>query len=105
MAVSIVRSFYGAGQILSDPFWQPNPVDKMIYQNHITFAAQLLNVYGIWVVKLSICANLPTHRSQTGRIIEHGDSDKAILEEIEIEQTQRGSEIVKTTQIRIGYAL
>jgi hypothetical protein len=58
MAVSVACGLNGAGRLLSDPFWQPDGVHKMIYQNHLTFAAQLLNVYGMWVVKLSICAYL-----------------------------------------------
>lgn len=58
MAVTIACGMSGAGRLLRDPFWQPNAVDKMIYQNHLTFASQLLNVYGMWVVKLSICAYL-----------------------------------------------
>ncbi|KAF2849533.1 hypothetical protein T440DRAFT_555830 [Plenodomus tracheiphilus IPT5] len=58
MIVTIVCGFNGAGRLLEDPFWQPNAVDKMIYQNHLTFASQLLNVYGMWVVKLSICVYL-----------------------------------------------
>jgi hypothetical protein len=58
MALSIACGMKGAGRLLGDPFWQPNAVDKMILQNHLTFAAQLCNIYGIFVVKLSICAYL-----------------------------------------------
>ena len=55
ISVSIACSFAGAGRLLRDPFWT---VDKMIYHNHITFASQLLDVYSIWVVNLSICVYL-----------------------------------------------
>jgi hypothetical protein len=58
MAVSIACGANGAGRMLGDPFWPPDAVTKMILQNHLTFAAQLLNVYGMFVVKLSICAYL-----------------------------------------------
>ncbi|OAL04520.1 hypothetical protein IQ06DRAFT_214410 [Phaeosphaeriaceae sp. SRC1lsM3a] len=58
MGISIACGLNGAGRLLRDPFWQPDPVEKMVFQNHLTFAAQLLNVYGMWVVKLSICAYL-----------------------------------------------
>ncbi|KAI8931672.1 hypothetical protein NX059_011319 [Plenodomus lindquistii] len=58
MIVTIICGFNGAGRLLEDPFWQPNPIDKAINQNHLTFASQLLNVYGMWVIKLSICAYL-----------------------------------------------
>lgn len=50
----IVCAFHGAGRLLRDPFWQPDMVDKMIFQNHLAFASAILNMYGIWVVKLSI---------------------------------------------------
>jgi hypothetical protein len=30
----------------------------MAYQNKLSFASQMLNIYGIFVVKLSICAYL-----------------------------------------------
>ena len=55
ISVAIACGFAGAGRLLHDPFWT---LDKMIYQNHITFASQLLNVYGMWVVKMSICEYL-----------------------------------------------
>jgi hypothetical protein len=58
MVLSIVCGLSGAGRLLGDPFWQPDAVDKMIFQNHLTFATQLCNVYGMFVVKLSICAYL-----------------------------------------------
>jgi len=58
MAVSIVSGFHGAGRLLSDPFWQPNTVEKMVYQNRLVFASQLLNIYAMWIVKLSICTYL-----------------------------------------------
>jgi hypothetical protein len=58
MAVTIVSGFNGAGRLLSDPFWQPDTVEKMVYQNRLVFAAQLLNVYAMWIVKLSICTYL-----------------------------------------------
>jgi hypothetical protein len=58
MAVSVVCGLHGAGRPLSDFFWQPDTIDKMIYQHHLTFAAQLLNVYGMCVVKLRICPYL-----------------------------------------------
>jgi hypothetical protein len=59
MSAVIVAGFNGAGRLLRDPFWQPNAVEKMVFQNHLTFIAQLLNVYAMWVVKMSICAYLP----------------------------------------------
>jgi hypothetical protein len=55
ISVSIACSFAGAGRLLRDPFWT---VDKMIRHNHLTFASQLLDIYGMWVVNLSICAYL-----------------------------------------------
>lgn len=58
MIAAIVTSFHGAGRLLRDPFWDPNPVDKMAYVNQVSFASQMLNIYGIFVVKLSICAYL-----------------------------------------------
>lgn len=58
IVISIVYGFNGAGRLLRDPFWEPDREDKQIYQNHLTFADQLLNVYGMWIVKLSICAYL-----------------------------------------------
>jgi hypothetical protein len=58
MIVTIACGMSGAGRLLRDPFWQPDAVDKMVYQNHLTFVSQLLNVYGMWIVKLSICAYL-----------------------------------------------
>ncbi|KAH7067877.1 hypothetical protein FB567DRAFT_541392 [Paraphoma chrysanthemicola] len=58
MIVTIVCGFNGAGRLLRDHFWKPNAQDMMIYQNHLTFASQLLNIYGMWIVKLSICAYL-----------------------------------------------
>jgi hypothetical protein len=58
MAVTIVSGFNGAGRLLSDSFWQPDTVEKMVYQNRLVFAAQLLNVYAMWIVKLSICTYL-----------------------------------------------
>jgi hypothetical protein len=58
MSAVIVAGFNGAGRLLRDPFWQPNAVEKMVFQNHLTFIAQLLNVYAMWVVKMSICAYL-----------------------------------------------
>ncbi|KAF2628945.1 hypothetical protein BU25DRAFT_409439 [Macroventuria anomochaeta] len=54
-SAAIACGFAGAGRPLHDTFWT---LDKMIYQNHLTFTSQLLNVYGIWVVKLSIRAYL-----------------------------------------------
>jgi hypothetical protein len=58
ISVTIVAGFNGAGRLLGDPFWKPDAVEKMVYLNHLTFASQLRNVYGMWVVKLSICAYL-----------------------------------------------
>jgi hypothetical protein len=58
MSTVVVAGFNDAGRLLSDPFWQPDAVEKMVYQNHLTFIAQLLNVYGMWVIKMSICAYL-----------------------------------------------
>jgi hypothetical protein len=58
MTVTIVCGMSGAGRLLCDPFWQADAVNKMVYQNHFRFASQLLNVYGMWIVKLSICAYL-----------------------------------------------
>jgi hypothetical protein len=58
ISVAIVSGFNGAGRLLSDPFWQPDAVEKMVYQNCLVFASQLLNVYAMWVVKLSICTYL-----------------------------------------------
>ncbi|KAL1801325.1 hypothetical protein ACET3X_001667 [Alternaria dauci] len=58
ISVSIVSGFNGAGRLMSDPFWQPDTVEKMVYQNHLVFASQLLNVYAMWIVKLSICTYL-----------------------------------------------
>jgi hypothetical protein len=58
IAVAIVSSFHGAGRLLDDPFWSTNRDEKMAYQNKLSFASQMLNIYGIFVVKLSICAYL-----------------------------------------------
>ena len=58
ISVTIAAGFNGAGRLLRDPFWQPSAVGKMVYVNRLTFASQLLNVYGMWVVKVSICAYL-----------------------------------------------
>lgn len=58
MAITAVCSFHGAGRLLRDPFWDTDSVDKMIYQNHLAFASQSFNMYGFWVVKLSVCAYL-----------------------------------------------
>jgi hypothetical protein len=58
ITVTILAGFNGAGRLLDNPFWKPDTAVKMVYQNHLTFASQLLNVYGMWVVKLSICAYL-----------------------------------------------
>ncbi|KAF3052317.1 hypothetical protein E8E11_007355 [Didymella keratinophila] len=55
ISVAIAYGFAGAGRLLRDPFWT---LDEMIYQNHTIFASQLLNVYGMWLVKLFICAYL-----------------------------------------------
>jgi hypothetical protein len=57
-SVAIVAGYNGAGRLLDDQFWNPDTVEKMVLVNHLTFASQLLNVYGMWVVKLSICAYL-----------------------------------------------
>lgn len=46
--MTIAADLNGAGRLLRDPFWQPSAVDKMVYVNHLTFASQLLNVYGMW---------------------------------------------------------
>jgi hypothetical protein len=54
----VVAAFNVAGRLLRDPFWQPDVTEKMAYQNHLTFTAQLLNVYGMWVIKMSICTYL-----------------------------------------------
>jgi hypothetical protein len=58
IAVAIVSSFHGAGRLLRDPFWANDTEAKMAYQNQLSFASQMLNIYGIFVVKLSICAYL-----------------------------------------------
>jgi hypothetical protein len=49
--------------------------------------------------------NLSTYRNQTARTTGDGGSDKAILEEIEIEQKHHDSKILKTTQISVGTAV
>jgi hypothetical protein len=58
IAVAIFSSFHGAGRLLRDPFWEKDTENKMRYQNQLSFASQMLNIYGIFVVKLSICAYL-----------------------------------------------
>ncbi|KAF9693277.1 hypothetical protein EKO04_008770 [Ascochyta lentis] len=55
ISVAIACGFAGAGRLLRDPFWT---IERMIHQNHLTFTTQLLNVYGMYVVKLSVCAYL-----------------------------------------------
>ena len=55
ISVAIACSFAGAGCLLRDLFWT---IDKMIYHNYSTFASQFLDVYGIWVVDIIICAYL-----------------------------------------------
>ncbi|KAF2127821.1 hypothetical protein P153DRAFT_294851 [Dothidotthia symphoricarpi CBS 119687] len=55
ISLAITCGFAGTGRLLRDPFWN---IERMVYNNHLTFASQLLNVYGMFVVKLSICAYL-----------------------------------------------
>src|SRR5687767_6254128 len=55
IACSITAAHWGRGRLLRDPYWT---VDRKIRLNHITYAGQLLNVYGMYIVKLSICAYL-----------------------------------------------
>ena len=46
---------WGRGRLLRDPYWT---VERKIRQNHITYIGQIMNVYGMYIVKLSICGYL-----------------------------------------------
>jgi hypothetical protein len=53
--VAILGAYNGEGRIDEDPFLTPG---RRVTAMHLIFAAQSLNVYAIFLVKLSICAYL-----------------------------------------------
>ncbi|KAF2635097.1 hypothetical protein P280DRAFT_412298 [Massarina eburnea CBS 473.64] len=55
IVLSIIGCWYGDGRLLADPYWT---VSTLLVKKHMTFAGQLINVYAMFIVKLSICAYL-----------------------------------------------